>query len=33
VVEHERHTDGVLELRPGEGVTVHATCFTPGLAS
>jgi thiol-disulfide isomerase/thioredoxin len=32
VVEYERHTTGVLELRPGDGVTVHATCFTPGLA-
>jgi thiol-disulfide isomerase/thioredoxin len=33
VLEHERHTAGVLELRPGDGVTVHATCFTPGLAA
>ena len=33
VVEHARHTAGVLELRPGDGVTVHATCFTPGLAA
>jgi hypothetical protein len=32
VIEHERHTVGTLELRPGPGVTVHATCFTPGLA-
>jgi hypothetical protein len=33
VVEHERHTEGELELIPGEGVTVHATCFTVGLAA
>jgi hypothetical protein len=32
VVEHERHTIGMLELAVGEGVTVHATCFTPGVA-
>jgi len=31
VLEHERHTAGVLELEAGEGVTVHATCFTPGV--
>ena len=30
VLEHGRHTAGVLELEAGEGVTVHATCFTPG---
>ena len=30
LVEHERHTAGVLELRVGEGVVCHATCFTPG---
>ena len=33
VLEHERHTAGLLELHPGDGVTVHATCFTPGLAA
>ena len=32
LVEHERHTAGVLELEVGEGVTCHATCFTPGVA-
>jgi hypothetical protein len=32
VVEHPRHTEASLELVVGEGVTVHATCFTPGLA-
>jgi hypothetical protein len=32
VIEHERHTEGVLELEASAGVEVHATCFTPGLA-
>jgi hypothetical protein len=32
LVEHERSTAGELELSAGEGVEVHATCFTPGLA-
>jgi hypothetical protein len=32
LVEHERSTAGELELSAGEGVVVHATCFTPGLA-
>ncbi len=32
LVEHERHTAGVLELEIGPGVTCHATCFTPGVA-
>jgi hypothetical protein len=32
LVEHGRHTAGVLELQAGPGVTVHATCFTPGVA-
>lgn len=32
LVEHERHTAAVLDLRPGRGVTCHATCFTPGVA-
>jgi hypothetical protein len=32
LVEHERHTAGVLELQVGEGVRCLATCFTPGLA-
>jgi hypothetical protein len=31
LVEHERHTAGTLQLVAGPGVTVHATCFTPGL--
>jgi hypothetical protein len=33
LIEHERHTAGVLELEVGEGVKCLATCFTPGLAS
>src|SRR3954451_12232373 len=31
LVEHPRHTAGELELVPGPGVTVYATCFTPGV--
>jgi len=33
LIEHERHTAGELSLSASEGVTVHATCFTPGLAA
>ena len=33
LIEHESHTAGVIELEIGAGVTCHATCFTPGLAS
>jgi thiol-disulfide isomerase/thioredoxin len=33
LVEHPHHTAGVLELEIGEGVTCHATCFTPGVAA
>ena len=32
LLAHERHTAGTLSLEVDEGVTVHATCFTPGLA-
>jgi len=32
LVEHEHHTVGVLALEVGDGVTCHATCFTPGVA-
>jgi hypothetical protein len=32
LIEHERHTEGVLELEVGPGVRCHAVCFTPGLA-
>jgi len=31
LIEHERHTAGVLDLQVGDGVTCHAVCFTPGL--
>lgn len=32
LIEHERHSAGVLELEIGDGVTCHAVQFTPGLA-
>ncbi|MEJ7783850.1 MAG: DipZ protein [Solirubrobacteraceae bacterium] len=32
LVEHPGHTAGMLELEVGEGVTCHATVFTPGVA-
>jgi hypothetical protein len=32
LIDHGRHTEAVLELRPSEGVRCLATCFTPGLA-
>jgi AhpC/TSA family len=32
VIEHERHTEGVLELQVSDGVSCLATCFTPGTA-
>jgi len=32
LLEHERHTAGVLELIVGDGVRCHAVCFTPGIA-
>jgi thiol-disulfide isomerase/thioredoxin len=32
LIEHERHTAGVLEFEVGAGVECLATCFTPGLA-
>jgi thiol-disulfide isomerase/thioredoxin len=32
LIEHERHTAGMLELQIGAGVECLATCFTPGLA-
>ncbi|CAN5275070.1 hypothetical protein BH20ACT16_BH20ACT16_04310 [soil metagenome] len=31
LVEHERHSAGVLELEVGAGVTCHAVQFTPGV--
>jgi thiol-disulfide isomerase/thioredoxin len=32
LLEHERHSDGVLTLELRDGVSCEATCFTPGLA-
>src|SRR4051794_40518281 len=32
LLEHEQHTEGVLELHVGAGVECLATVFTPGLA-
>jgi hypothetical protein len=32
LLEHERHTAGVIALELGPGVQCHATCFTPGVA-
>jgi thiol-disulfide isomerase/thioredoxin len=32
LIQHERHTAGVLDLEVGSGVTCHAVCFTPGAA-
>jgi thiol-disulfide isomerase/thioredoxin len=32
LLEHDRHTAGVLDLEIGPGVTCLATCFTPGVA-
>ena len=32
VLEHERHTEGTLELACGPGLRCLATCFTPGIA-
>jgi hypothetical protein len=31
LVEHDRHTAGILELEIGAGVECYATCFTPGV--
>ena len=32
LVEHPRHTEGVLSLEVGPGLTCHMTSFTPGVA-
>jgi thiol-disulfide isomerase/thioredoxin len=32
LLQHERHTAGVLQLDVGPGVACLATCFTPGVA-
>lgn len=31
LIEHERHTAGMLELEIGAGLECYATCFTPGV--
>ena len=31
LISHPHHSEGVLDLRLGPGVTCHATCFTPAL--
>jgi hypothetical protein len=31
LISQAHHTEGVLDLRIGAGVTCHATCFTPAL--
>ena len=32
LVQHPHSAAAVLDLRVGEGVTCHATCFSPGVA-
>ena len=32
LIEHPRHTEGLLDFRVGAGVRCLATCFTPGVA-
>lgn len=32
LIRHDRHTSGMLALRPGEELLCLATCFTPGVA-
>jgi hypothetical protein len=33
LVEHDRHTAGVIELQLTPGVICHAVCFTPGVVT
>jgi hypothetical protein len=33
LIEHPVHTAGTLSLTAGDGVVVHATCFTPGVSA
>ena len=33
LIRHPVSTAGTLELALGDGITCHAVCFTPGLAS
>jgi hypothetical protein len=32
LIEHDRHTEGVLELEVPDGVRCHAVCFTAGIS-
>ena len=32
LIEHDRHTEGELDLTVGAGLTCLAVCFTPGVA-
>lgn len=32
LIDHGVHTESVLKLEAGAGVTVYSTCFTPGIA-
>jgi thiol-disulfide isomerase/thioredoxin len=32
LIEHERHTEDVLEITTSPGISCLATCFTPGIA-
>ncbi|MSX02021.1 MAG: DipZ protein [Actinobacteria bacterium] len=33
LLDHGTHSEGVLELKPDDGLEIHATCFIPGLAT
>ena len=33
LIEHDRHTEGVLDMKVGDGAVCHAVCFTPGITS
>jgi len=33
LIEHDRHTEGVLDLQVGDGVACEAVCFTPGVSA
>jgi hypothetical protein len=33
LIDHGHHAEGVLDLEPGPGIEVYATCFTPGVVA
>jgi hypothetical protein len=33
LIDHGHHAEGVLELEPGPGIEVYATCFIPGVVA